>query len=123
MLLVEQPFSLQFGLQLLILLLQQTFTRRLHTLNNYLVVPTRLIQCNVGAHQHLLPVLRAERYPAVAVAKHRAANLSGVIFEREVPMTRGRLSEIGDFTADPHLPHFLLKQQTNRLIQAAYGKN
>jgi hypothetical protein len=37
-------------------------------------------------------------------------------------VTGGRLREIRDFTADPDLAHFLLKQQTNRLIQAADGK-
>ncbi|SUX60221.1 Uncharacterised protein [Citrobacter braakii] len=104
-------------------MLQQTFARWQHALNNYLIVAARLVQCNVGAYQYLLTVLWSERYPAIAVAKHRAAYLSGVIFEREIPVTGGRLSEIRNFTADPHLSHFLLKQQTNRLIQAAYGKN
>ena len=107
---------MQFGFELLIFLLQQAFASWLHALNNYLVVATRFVQRNVGAYQDLLTVLWAERYPSIAVAKHRAAYLGCVIFEREIPVTGGRLSEIRDFTADPNLSHFLLKQQTNRLI-------
>ncbi|MNR17651.1 hypothetical protein D3C85_1343280 [compost metagenome] len=68
-------------------------------------------------------MLRAERHPAIAVAKHRTAHLSGVVFQRKVPMAGRGLREIRYLSADPNLSHFLLEQQTNRLIEAAYGIN
>ena len=77
---VEQTFSLQFGFQLLIFLLQEPFARRLHAFDNNLIVAARFIQRDIGAHQHLLPMLRAERDAAVAVAEHRAAHLGVIVF-------------------------------------------
>ena len=68
-------------------------------------------------------MLRAKGHPAIAVAEHRAAHLGVIVFKRKVPVTGSRLCEIRDFATDPHLPHLMLKQQTNRLIQAANGKN
>ncbi|CDL62498.1 hypothetical protein [Klebsiella pneumoniae IS39] len=37
-------------------------------------------------------------------------------------MAGGGLAEVRDLAADPNLTHFALKQQTHRLIEAAYGK-
>ncbi len=37
-------------------------------------------------------------------------------------MAGGGLAEVRDLAADPNLAHFALKQQTHRLIEAAYGK-
>ena len=68
-------------------------------------------------------MLWAEGHPAVAVAEHRAAYLGGVVFECKVPVTGSWLREIRNFAADPNLSHLMLKQQTNRLIQATNGKN
>ena len=49
-LLIEQTFSLQLRFELFVLLLQQPFTGRLHTLNDYLVVAARLVERNIGAN-------------------------------------------------------------------------
>ncbi|CSE34507.1 Uncharacterised protein [Shigella sonnei] len=49
-LLIEQTFSLQLRFELFVLLLQQPFTGRLHTLNDYLVVTARLVERNIGAN-------------------------------------------------------------------------
>ena len=80
MLLIEQAFRRQGGLQLFILLLKQSFARRLHALHDNLIIAARLVKGNVGANQHLLPVLRTEGHPAVAVAKHCAAHLGVIVF-------------------------------------------
>ncbi len=50
-------------------------------LDDNLVVAARLIQGDVGANQHLLPVLWAKRHPAVAVAEHRAAHPGVIVFK------------------------------------------
>ncbi len=122
-LLIEQPFRGQRGFQLLILLLQKPFTRWLHALNDNLIITARLVQGDTGAYQHLLPVLRSEGHPAVAVAEHRAAHLGGIVLQGKVPVTGCRLGEIRDLSADPHLAYFLLKQQTDRLVKAADSIN
>ena len=80
MLLIEQAFRRQRGLELLILLLKQTFARRLHAFHDDLIIAARLVQRDIGADQHLLPVLRTERHAAVAVAEHRAAHLGVIVF-------------------------------------------
>lgn len=49
-LLIEQTFSLQLRFELFVLLLQQPFTGRLHTLNDYLVNAARLVERNIGAN-------------------------------------------------------------------------
>jgi len=109
-LLIEQPFRRKRGFQLLIFLLEKPFTRWLHALNDNLIITARLVQGDTGANQHLLPVLRPEGHPTVAVAEHRAAHLSGIVLQGEVPVTGCRLGEIGDLSANPHLANFLLKQ-------------
>lgn len=79
MLLIEQAFRGQRCLELFILLLQQTFARRLHAFDDNLIIAARLVKRDISAYQHLLPVLRAEGHAAVAVAEHRAAHLGVIV--------------------------------------------
>lgn len=80
MLLVEQAFCRQLRFQLFVLLLQQSFTGGLHAFDDDLIVAARLVERDIGAYQHLLPVLRAEGDAAVAVAEHRTAHLGVIVF-------------------------------------------
>lgn len=75
--LIEQAFGAQALFQLFELLLQQAVAGGLHALGDQLVVATRFIQRDAGAHQNLLAVLRPEGDAAVAVAEHRAAHWRG----------------------------------------------
>ena len=60
--------------------LQGAFAGLLHLVGDQLVLAARLVQRDIGADQHLLPVLRTERHAAVAVAEHRAAHLGVIVF-------------------------------------------
>ncbi len=48
------------------------------------------------------PCCGRERHPAVAVTEHHFVHLSGIVFERKVPVARRRLREI-NLAADPYL--------------------
>jgi len=93
-LLIEQPLCRQLRLELLVLLLKQTFPCGLHALDDDLIFAARLVERNAGANQNLLSVLGTEGDPTVAVAEHRTAYLGGIILQREVPVTGGRLSKV-----------------------------
>ncbi len=123
MLRIKQSFGGQFCFQQFKLLLQQAFTRRMHTFGNQLIVTAWLIESDVGAHQHLLTMLRTKGDASVTVAEHSTANLSAIIFQREVPVTGCRLREVGDLGADPDQAHLFLQQLTHCRIETADGKN
>ena len=122
-LLIKQTFGCQALFQLLELLLQQAVTGRLHAFGDQLVITAWFIQGDTGPHQNLLAILRAKGSAPVAVAEHRTTHLGTVIFQRKIPVAGGGLGEVGDLGGEPNLPHFHFQQLSNRLIEAAYGKN
>jgi len=71
----EQAFAGEFDFQFFKLATQRTVTGFFHAIDNQLIITTRLVQADFGAHQHLVAILRLKFERALAAFKHGAADL------------------------------------------------
>ncbi len=77
---IKKSFELKLFLQQLKLPLKVTSARRLHMLNDQLIVAAPLIQTHLAAHQHFLTRLGLKAHQHIAVAEHGAAHLGAAVF-------------------------------------------
>ena len=121
-LLGKQAFCLQLGLEGVKSGLERAFPGGLHVFHHNLEVAARDIQGDLGPYQHLLAILRLEIQQPVTVSKHGPVNLGAGILEAEVPVTRGRPGEVGQFSLQPDQRKGAFQQSLGFQVQLADGK-
>ena len=78
-------------------------------LDQQLKVPPRLIQADLGSHEDSLAFFGDEGNTGVALAEHGTADLCIAIFQREIPVSRGRSGEVGELPLEPNRGHSMLQ--------------
>ena len=87
---VEEPLGLEPALELLEGELERAHALGLEQLDHQLVFPAREVHVEAAEGQHLHAVLRLEGHAAAAPAEEHAAELGGVVLQREVGVPRRR---------------------------------
>ena len=83
----EKPLCLKFLFQGLQCALQRTITRRLHVIDNQLIVAASLVDGKQASNDNGVPYLRLKPHAHVCASEHRTTKLSSVVFEAEIPVS------------------------------------
>ena len=119
----EQSFLAESCAQLLELPFQGAQAGVFHVIDDELVLAARLVQPDAGPHQHLLAVPRGEGAQHISLPEHGAANLSGGVLQRKIPVAGAGFGEIGDFRLQPEAAEAALQQHSDLAIEPRNAVN
>ncbi|KAK67914.1 hypothetical protein AZ22_2014 [Bordetella bronchiseptica 980-2] len=88
-----------------------------HAVGLQLVVAAGFVQGDARAHLDLVARARHEPHLGGAAAEHDGAHRGTAVLEREIPVARGRLGEIGNLAAHPQRRDAALQQLAHSLVQ------
>src|SRR5690606_15814702 len=120
---IKQALTRQLLFQTQELLVQITKPGSAHSIHLQLIVTPRLVQGNGCPELKLLTRLRCQTNQSGAISEHNRPDSGGLILDREIPVTGGRLGKVGDFPPDPDLGEFRSQQSTYCPIKLSNRKN
>jgi len=118
---IEESLGFEAAAKLLERELERAAPARLELANDDLEIAARLVDRDVPVDQHLEAVLGLEGESAGSAAKERTAHPAGVVFEREVAVTRARDVDVGELAHHPQATDALFEQPREAAEQFAHG--
>src|SRR5690606_2663397 len=118
---VEQSFRGKLRLQDLELAAQSPFAGFLDVIQDELIVAPRLVQAHATACLDVHPVFGREARQQVSLPEHGAANLRGLILQREVPVAGGGARQVRHLAFDPERRQAALEQHPSLAIEPRGG--
>ena len=114
---IEQSFGGQLRFQFQECLVQVADASPANRFNPELVIAARRIQRHQCAYLDLVTFARQEVRVLGAAAEHDRTDLRRIVLEREIPVARCRLGEIGDLARHPSQRKAAFQQPRDRLVQ------
>lgn len=118
---VEQAFRCQLAFERFEGRLQGALAGCFQGTDDHLVLAVFLIDADepLGPQEHA--VLGLEPQAVLVAAEHDERQLRALVLEREVPVARGRLAEIGKLALHPDLAHLVLEDGFNQPGDLGYA--
>ena len=98
---------------------QGAVTRRLHRVEDQLIIAATFEQRNLAAHFHRQAIFQRLANPRRILPKQRATHLGAAVLEGEVHVAGCRAGEVGDLAFDPDIAEHVFEQHPRAAVELA----